>query len=190
MYGRYILSMFFLPKCSSQFNTKVNVNYGCTKRNKLVLAKQHGNGWNARLNASDTNQSWCRVGLSMVEPLVIDSKHLLSSVIMSAGGEKSKSASQTDGKAANNKMSDMGSYKVKYTHAHTQTTLDDQTSTDIPSSLVHTMWCSWLHADWPDVYSHNLLLLKAQWGGGRQLQLTGKYHVKLLCFQSLWRKLS
>ncbi|XP_034093026.1 LOW QUALITY PROTEIN: crystallin, beta B1, like 2 [Gymnodraco acuticeps] len=33
-------------------------------------------------------------------------------VIMSAGGEKSKSASQTDGKAAHNKMSDMGSYKM------------------------------------------------------------------------------
>ena len=66
---------------------------------------------------------------------------------MSAGGEKSKSASQTDGKAAQNKTSDMGSYKVKYTHVHTQTTLDDQTSTDIPYSLVHTMWCSWLHAN-------------------------------------------
>lgn len=40
---------------------------------------------------------------------------LLFSVIMSAGGEKSKSASQTDGKAAQNKMSEMGmmSYKVQ-----------------------------------------------------------------------------
>ncbi|XP_035803351.1 crystallin, beta B1, like 2 [Amphiprion ocellaris] len=37
-----------------------------------------------------------------------------ATVIMSAGGEKSKSASQTDGKAAQNKMSEMGmmSYKM------------------------------------------------------------------------------
>lgn len=37
-----------------------------------------------------------------------DLKHLLFTVNMSAGGEKSKSASQTDGKAAHNKMSDPG----------------------------------------------------------------------------------
>lgn len=37
---------------------------------------------------------------------------------MSAGGDKAKSASQTDGKAAQNKMSEMGmmAYKVQYMH--------------------------------------------------------------------------
>uniref|UniRef100_A0A8D3CC22 Crystallin, beta B1, like 2 n=1 Tax=Scophthalmus maximus TaxID=52904 RepID=A0A8D3CC22_SCOMX len=46
-----------------------------------------------------------------------------ATVIMSAGGEKSKSASQTDGKAAQNKMSEIGmmSYKVRHARTHTHT---------------------------------------------------------------------
>ena len=70
-------------------------------------------------------------------------------------GEKSKSASQTDGKAAQNKTSEMGmmSYKVQYTHTHTHThTLhptcppDGQTSANIEfvtlceaAGLTHTL---------------------------------------------------
>ncbi|XP_053273457.1 LOW QUALITY PROTEIN: crystallin, beta B1, like 2 [Pleuronectes platessa] len=55
--------------------------------------------------------------LSHRPPVPAQSLHFYAhtaTVIMSAGGEKSKSASQTDGKAAQNKMSEMGmmSYKM------------------------------------------------------------------------------
>ncbi|KAF1395594.1 hypothetical protein PFLUV_G00013170 [Perca fluviatilis] len=46
------------------------------------------------------------------QPRVYSFTHTLPTVIMSAGGEKSKSASQTDGKAQN-KMSDMGNMAYK-----------------------------------------------------------------------------
>lgn len=80
------------------------------------------------------------------------------SVIMSAGGEKSKSASQTDGKAAQNKMSEMGmmSYKVQWTHNHTQHHAYTHTqlmlisaSTLVTTQLLHPvlyllLYCLWL----------------------------------------------